>query len=91
MWFIRSGLSFPARQTDSSRTGKVLNALLVASYVSLDDAIQTNYITFCLRDNDSAIMLKPYFRKSGYRYRNCLFQGLRPSFLLNQRNYFKSG
>lgn len=52
-----AGLSVPARQADSARTGKVLNAILASSYLHLDEAIKTNYITFCLRDNDAAIML----------------------------------
>ncbi len=57
-----AGFSVPVRQNDSARTGKVLNAILAASYISLDEAIKTNYITFCLRDNDAAIMLSTIFR-----------------------------
>lgn len=57
-----AGLSVPAYQADSARTGKVLNAILAASYINLDDAIKTNYITFCLRDNDAAIMLSEIFK-----------------------------
>lgn len=80
-----AGLSVPARQTDSSRTGKVLNALLAASYVSLDDAIQTNYITFCLRDNDSAIMLKRVFENPVIDIATVYSKGYgRLSFLTNE-------
>lgn len=56
-----AGLSVPSHQTNSGRTGMVLNAILAASYVNLDEAIKTNYITFCLRDNDAAIMLSGIF------------------------------
>lgn len=57
-----AGLSVPEMQTDSARTGKVLNALCAASYINIEEALKTNYITFCLRDNDAAIILSTIFK-----------------------------
>jgi len=57
-----AGISVPVHQSNSARTGKVLNALCAASYLNIEEALKTNYITFCLRDNDSAITLSEIFK-----------------------------
>ncbi|NCA68247.1 MAG: extracellular solute-binding protein, partial [Clostridia bacterium] len=80
-----AGLSVPAHQHDSARTGKVLNAILAASYINIDDAIKTNYITFCLRDNDAAITLSTIFRNPVMDIGTIYAEGYdRLSFLTNE-------
>ncbi len=51
------GLCVPENQTNSIRTGNILRALRASSSAGYDSALLSNYMTFYLRDNDSAVML----------------------------------
>lgn len=70
------GLSVPSFQTDTIRTGRILNALLAASYEHIGYSFKSDLINFSLRDNQSAGMLNiifdsaytdvPYLYSNGY-------------------------
>ena len=51
------GISVPENQKNSIRTGSILRAIRASSSVGYDNAIFSNYTTFYLRDNESAVML----------------------------------
>ena len=52
-----AGICVPENQVNSIRTGNILRAFRASSSVGYDSAILSNYMTFYLRDNDSALML----------------------------------
>ena len=55
------GISVPECQTDPSRTGKILTALMAASCSGVDTAFLENLMTFTLHDNASALMMRAVF------------------------------
>lgn len=56
------GIAVPVHQSDSVRTGRIINALCASSNVGLEEALLANYTTFCMRDNDGALMLGRIFQ-----------------------------
>jgi len=52
------GLAVPSVQTDSERTGLLLNAFFAASHEHMRQALMNNYVHFYLSDNDQALMLE---------------------------------
>ena len=51
------GICIPENQTNSIRTGDILRAFRASSSAGYDSAMLSNYMTFYLRDNESALML----------------------------------